>query len=91
MPLYPNELLQRVATLIRAEERQPTIDVIVEAPDELPMVVGDADQLHQVCLNLAKNACQAMSETGGCLTLAAKPSPKTCFGGQGRHREVRSA
>ena len=84
MPLYPNELLQRVATLIRAEERQPTIEVVVEAPDDLPMVVGDADQLHQVCLNLAKNACQAMSETGGCLTLAAQAVTENMLGRPGQ-------
>ena len=44
----------------------------VDASTELPLVVGDPDQLHQVCLNLARNACQAMDIEGGSLTLSAQ-------------------
>jgi signal transduction histidine kinase len=40
-------------------------------PPEQPIVVGDADQLQQVCLNLCVNAIQAMP-TGGALELATK-------------------
>jgi signal transduction histidine kinase len=38
-------------------------------PPATPVVVGDADQLQQVCLNLCLNAIQAMPE-GGSLTLS---------------------
>jgi signal transduction histidine kinase len=33
-------------------------------PPQLPVVLGDADQLQQVCLNLCMNAIQAMPEGG---------------------------
>ncbi len=38
-------------------------------PPQMPIVLGDADQLQQVCLNLCMNAIQAMPE-GGRLQLA---------------------
>ncbi len=40
-------------------------------PPEQPVVVGDADQLQQVCLNLCVNAIQAMP-SGGTLELATR-------------------
>ena len=40
-------------------------------PAETPIVVGDSDQLQQVCLNLCVNAIQAMPQ-GGALDLATR-------------------
>lgn len=65
-----NPVVERAATLVRAEERDPPVEVRVELAPDLPPVLGDADQLLQVLLNLARNACEAMTETGGTLTLA---------------------
>ena len=70
-PVQISEILNRVGTLVRAEEHGGQIIVDVNASEDLPYVVGDPDQLHQVCLNLARNACQAMDETGGTLRLEA--------------------
>lgn len=70
-PMKVQRLLERVATLMRAEEHAGPVEVVVELQADLPAVIGDADQLHQVVLNLARNACQAMDTAGGTLTLAA--------------------
>ncbi len=70
-PVDVHGILERVSTLIKAEQDLETIEIRLEASDDLPYVIGDPDQLHQVCLNLARNACQAMSETGGTLSLQA--------------------
>ena len=46
------------------------IDIVTEIPSNLWLIVGDPTQLHQVLLNLAVNARDAMLE-GGTLTFAA--------------------
>ncbi|MCA9543414.1 MAG: GAF domain-containing protein [Myxococcales bacterium] len=68
-------LLQRVATMVRTEERDPPVEVITEVAPGLPKAVGDGDRLQQVLLNLARNGCEAMEGTGGTLTLAASLEP----------------
>ncbi len=58
-------------------------DVLIEqhlAPD-LPLVLGDPDQLKQVFLNLVTNAVQAMSTTGGTIAIHTR--------GTGEYVEVR--
>ena len=47
------------------------ITLEVDAPDELPPIVGDANQLHQVVMNLCLNARDAMPN-GGRLQLKAE-------------------
>ena len=59
-PVNMIPIIDRVATLIRAEKRAHPIRVKLELSPSLPQAIGDDDQLLQVCLNLAKNACQAM-------------------------------
>ena len=47
------------------------ITVHAEVPPDLPCVLGDATQLHQVLLNLCVNARDAMMPNGGALTIKA--------------------
>jgi PAS domain S-box-containing protein len=49
-----------------------SIVIRVELPTDLPTVLGDATQLHQVLINLGTNACHAMEERGGMVRIAAE-------------------
>ncbi len=69
-PMDVAPVVERLAMLLRAEERDPPVRVQVDLAADLPPVLGDGDQLLQVCLNLARNACEAMAETGGELKLS---------------------
>ena len=48
------------------------VKVVVDCPEDLPQVMGDAGQLHQAFLNLAINGCQAMPQ-GGSLRITCAP------------------
>ncbi|MBM0105496.1 response regulator [Steroidobacter sp. S1-65] len=45
------------------------IEMRLEAEPDLPAVMADATQVHQVLMNLGKNACDAMQAHGGTLTI----------------------
>jgi PAS domain S-box-containing protein len=45
------------------------IDIRMDAEADLPAVMADATQVHQVLMNLGKNACDAMQNRGGTLTI----------------------
>lgn len=60
-----HELLERVALLIATEDAAP--EVRRDYDPSLPAVVGDADRLYQLLLNLARNAMEA-----GCSTLTLR-------------------
>jgi len=68
--VQPRYLLKEVAQLV--EETFPRIiEVTVDAERDLPAVRGDVTQLHQVLLNLAVNARDAMPR-GGRLVFSAR-------------------
>lgn len=62
-----NEVVDQARDLIAHLIKQQRIQVVKELDPSLPRVVGDFDQLRQVCANLVLNAVQAMPE-GGRLT-----------------------
>ncbi|HET7535609.1 MAG TPA: PAS domain S-box protein [Candidatus Didemnitutus sp.] len=70
VPLVPKHLIKEVAELAR-ETFPREISVSVDLASDLNHVNGDVTQLHQVLLNLAVNARDAMPE-GGRLTLHAE-------------------
>jgi PAS domain S-box-containing protein len=69
LPVQLRSLLDEMEQLIRSTFPK-NIDLRIDCPADLPTILGDATQLHQVLLNLFVNARDAMSD-GGTLSLEA--------------------
>jgi signal transduction histidine kinase len=69
-PIRMRELIDELHGMIR-ESFPPNIEIVIRVSDDLWPVTGDPSQLHQVLLNLAINARDAMPN-GGTLSLSAK-------------------
>ncbi len=86
----PN-LLETTLDFLDLEIQKQKIKVEKEIGEDLPLVMGDSDQLQQVFLNLILNAVQSMSE-GGTLYLSAlskRTSKEGLENGQHRYVEVK--
>lgn len=70
-PVALRRLLDGLAELLTPEARALGIEIEVDAPEGLA-VRADGDSLRRAVLNLARNAVEAMRETGGRLTLQAR-------------------
>jgi signal transduction histidine kinase len=64
-----NQVLFEVLELIRHKARIDNIEIRESLQPDLPMVMGDAAGLRQVCMNLTMNALQAI-EGPGVITIA---------------------
>lgn len=51
---------------------QADVRIALDVADDLPRIEGDPDQLKQVFLNLVTNAVQAMTDSGGDITITAR-------------------
>ena len=69
LALEPRQLVQEVRQIVGSTFPK-NIGLQLDVADDLPSVVGDPTQLHQVLLNLCVNARDAMP-AGGTLSLAA--------------------
>jgi signal transduction histidine kinase len=67
-----NALVQTAVKLCLPQSRGPNIQVHTDFASELPRVLGDSNQLLQVCLHITNNALHAMAETGGVLSVTAQ-------------------
>jgi signal transduction histidine kinase len=67
-----NALVQTAVKLCLPQSRGPNVQVHTNFAKELPRVLGDSNQLLQVCLHVTNNALHAMTDTGGTLTVAAR-------------------
>ncbi len=69
-PCDLNGIVEEVLQLQGMEDRN--IEVCTDLAEELPMVMGDEDQLRRVLMNLMKNAVEAMPG-GGTLRVSSAP------------------
>jgi PAS domain S-box-containing protein len=69
------EVVQASLSLLGPRARIENVDLRVERAEGLPMVMGNANQLQQVVLNLAGNAMDAMPK-GGRIDLRTRASEK---------------
>jgi signal transduction histidine kinase len=67
-----NALVQTAVKLCLPQSRGPNVQVHTHFAKELPRVLGDSNQLLQVCLHVTNNALHAMTDTGGTLTVTAR-------------------
>jgi signal transduction histidine kinase len=67
-----NALIQTAVKLCLPQSRGPSVQVRTDFASELPRVLGDSNQLLQVCLHITNNALYAMTETGGVLSVTAR-------------------
>jgi signal transduction histidine kinase len=70
-PVNLNELVDELGLLVRHKLANQNIQLIRDLQSDLPAVMGDAQQLEQVFLNLILNAAEAMPD-GGTLTVKSR-------------------
>jgi len=83
-----HEVLERVLVLVRAEYGDQ-VELVRDYDPSLPDLVADRNQLVQACLNVARNACQALTDTRQSFTRDARILVRTRIARQvtiGRHR-----
>ncbi len=70
-PVQIKSLLESAARLVMHQQRGKNIEIVTDAPNDLPQISGDQGQLQQAVIALSTNAIDAMPE-GGTLRLAAR-------------------
>jgi two-component system NtrC family sensor kinase len=67
-----NALVQTAVKLCLPQARGPNVQVRTDFASDLPRVLGDSNQLLQVCLHITNNALHALTDSGGVLTVSAR-------------------
>jgi PAS domain S-box-containing protein len=57
-------LLRRTSEFVKGKASELGVELILDIPDNIPVIIGDRDQLEQVFLNLAVNGIEAMKGGG---------------------------
>ena len=73
VPVDMTEVIKTTARLVTHQQRGENIQIVIEAPMDLPVVSADVGQLQQAVVALATNAIDAMPD-GGTLTLRGRAS-----------------
>jgi len=63
--VFINEILEKSLELHAYKMKVSNIEVAMELAPNLPPTMADADQMHQVFVNIITNSIQAMTEGGG--------------------------
>jgi signal transduction histidine kinase len=71
-PVDVAELFSAVTGLITPEAESAKVSIAVDVAPGTPPVLGEAERLRQVLLNLTRNAVEAMADAGGRLRLRAR-------------------
>jgi cell cycle sensor histidine kinase DivJ len=69
-PFAPRAALMHCCNLLALKARENGVDLVTDAPQDLPFVTGDPRAFKQVVLNLVANAIK-FTERGGQVTVAA--------------------
>jgi PAS domain S-box-containing protein len=69
VPLAVNEVIGEMAELLRGQAMRHGASLRTDLADDLPDVIADRVQIQQVLMNLMLNGIEAMSDTGGMLTI----------------------
>lgn len=77
-PFAPRAALLHCCNLLALKARENGIDLITDAPQDLPVMIGDPRAFKQIVLNLVSNAIK-FTERGGQVTVAATVSPSHLF------------
>jgi signal transduction histidine kinase len=67
-----NSLIQTAVKLYPPQLRTANLQVETHLGSNLPRILGDSNQLLQVCLHITNNALHAMEEKGGVLTVSTR-------------------
>lgn len=68
-PLTVNEVIGEMVELLRAQAMRHGVSLRADLAGNLPNVIADRVQIQQVLMNLMLNGIEAMSDTGGILTV----------------------
>ena len=68
--VQPSVLVREAADAVRVQAGRKGIDLVLDAPPELPTISADRDQIERVIGNLVTNALRA-TPAGGTITIAA--------------------
>ncbi len=71
-PLGVNEVIIEMVELLRGQATRHAVSLRTDLSNDLPNVIADRVQVQQVLMNLMLNAIEAMSDTGGVLTVRSQ-------------------
>lgn len=69
-PLDPDAVLHRTVDAVRPLFAEG-VEIAIDVDDSLESFAADSDQLHRALVNLVRNACEAIGEKGGRISLGA--------------------
>jgi two-component system NtrC family sensor kinase len=74
-----NQAIRDVINILKYRISSGTLDVRLELSEALPITWADERQMEQVFMNIINNACDALEETGGVITIRSYPSGNDIF------------